>query len=256
MNTSIITISSALIIAISTALCGCTDKNPQEDVSNSVTYPVGADSSEAFCDTISPETAISTVRNALSELFDMDILYYDFMSDAEFYEIHVFTVCKNKNASGRVGTFFIDRKNGDLTIENDGEKVPFEDFDIDLPMGDVSEYVKKAQNHITPETAIEKCRNAASSKHNNEQIEFYLTERTVVDKKEYTRVQAYTVQPIVSEQGTIAYYQQYTIGWFYVDAESGELFVDDLVSFTSNGDIKLEPYIGELYQCLRIVKYA
>ncbi|MGN1081955.1 MAG: hypothetical protein ACI4SJ_00280, partial [Candidatus Avispirillum sp.] len=61
-------------------------------------------------------------------------------------------------------------------------------------------------------------------------IEYELYEGRHVEGNEYIVVHSYTQQPIFNDSGEVEYNQQYTVGWFYVDKNTGEVFVENYVN--------------------------
>ncbi|MGM9636144.1 MAG: hypothetical protein ACI3YE_08350, partial [Candidatus Avispirillum sp.] len=83
---------------------------------------------------------------------------------------------------------------------------------------------------INPEKALETVRDLLSDKSYFEDIEYELYEGRLVEGNEYIVVHPYTQQPIFNNSGEVEYNQQYTVGWFYVDKNTGEVFVENYVN--------------------------
>lgn len=83
---------------------------------------------------------------------------------------------------------------------------------------------------INPEKALETVRALLSDKPYFEDIEYELYEDRHVEGNEYIVVHSYTQQPIFNDSGEVEYNQQYTVGWFYVDKNTGEVFVENYVN--------------------------
>ena len=82
---------------------------------------------------------------------------------------------------------------------------------------------------ITPEQALNIVKAILSDKSNFEDIEYELYENRHIEGNEYIVVHSYTQQPIFNDSGNTEYYQQYTVNWFYIDKNTGEVFVENYV---------------------------
>ena len=95
------------------------------------------------------------------------------------------------------------------------------------------------REQVNPEKALEAVRALLSDKPYFEDIEYELYEDRHVEGKEYIVVHSYTQQPISNDSGTAEYNQQYTVGWFYVDKNTGEVFVEN---YENKDGSELIPY--------------